>query len=115
MQRDSTRPNMDTNPDEVGPFGATVIGPHIPTHRLVVGGHLVPHIELNTIRINGADDGSYNMTLDGRLAIVCTQEELDKWAWFLASAMAVAAGYCCFGEGSKPMNLFALKCTEIQR
>lgn len=48
----------------------------------------------------------WSLVLDGRFGIDGTEEECKKWVWFVANAMAVAAGYSCFGEESGPINPF---------
>lgn len=50
-------------------------------------------------------DGSVDLTLDGRFGIRATAEdELQRWGTFCANAMAIAAGFTSFGEGSEPRN-----------
>lgn len=102
--------NIESEP---GPFAASVIGPFPKRSHVVINGHLVPHLSITTIQSSGPDDGMFNLHLDNRWVLSCTQEELDKWADFIANAMAVAGGYTCFGEGSKPRNPFHHPCREI--
>jgi hypothetical protein len=78
------------------------IGPFIDKYKLLVEGCIVPYL---TATKN--NNGDWNLTLDERYGITATEEEVGKWLWFLAYAMAVAAGYTCFGENSKQMNLFS--------
>ncbi len=67
-----------------------------PHHRaLIVGGRVVPNVQGRQ-----EDDGTVHLVLDNRFGITTTRAELQNWAWFLANAMAVAAGFTSFGEPS---------------
>lgn len=46
----------------------------------------------------------FNLTLDNRFGIDAPESELERWAWFLANAMAVAAGYTSHGRNSRRIN-----------
>jgi hypothetical protein len=83
-----------------------IIGPFHPKHLVGQDGCIVPHL---TVRPQ--DDGTIEVSIDGRFTMrrSVTQEEFDCWVPLLANAMAVAAGYTCHGEGSKPINPFAHK------
>lgn len=63
--------------------------------RFAVGGVEVPYIE--AVRGN---DGRISLVLDHRLGITTTEDELGRWAWFLANAMAVAGGRTSHGANS---------------
>lgn len=80
----------------VGPFD----GEH---YRLTVEGCEVPYI---VGRCN-PDSDAVELTLDRRFAVTTNQAELRKWAWFLAHAMAISAGYTCHGKQSAKINPFA--------
>jgi hypothetical protein len=97
---------------ETGPFGAQVVGPFLPESKIIVNGYIVPHLSVGTVK-GGPNDGLFCLQLDNppRWEVQCTQEELDKWSWFIAHAMAVAAGMTCHGEGSKPKNIHSQKCS----
>jgi len=69
--------------------------------RVLVDSRIVPHLRL----FEGAD-GQASLVLDGRFGVDGTEDEIRKWVCFVAHAMAVAAGYSCFGEQSAPMNPF---------
>jgi hypothetical protein len=84
---------------------ASVPPPLLPSSPLLVGGYLVPHISITTIK-GGAEDGMYQVHLDNRFQITCTHDELNKWGWFIANAMAVAAGYTSFGPNCQLNNPF---------
>lgn len=83
-----------------GPLTPEIIGPFSVWY-LSVDGHQVPYL---TATPN--EDGTFGITLDNRFQVTCSQAELDKWLWFLANAMAVAAGKTSFGELSNQRNLF---------
>jgi hypothetical protein len=70
-------------------------------YAITVDGYEVPYVE-------GRKDsnGQWSLLLDGRFSIDVTEDELNRWMWILANGMAVAAGYTCHGEGSKPCNRF---------
>ena len=95
-------------------MNAEVIGP-FSQHRVVIGGYIVPHLTVSTVKSQGPEDGMFNVMLDERFCVCCTQEELDKWGWFIANAMAHAAGYSSFGENSNPVNPYRRQCTELRR
>lgn len=47
----------------------------------------------------------YLFTLDGRFGHgPIPESEINRWAWFLANAMAVSAGYTSHGENSRRRN-----------
>jgi hypothetical protein len=45
-----------------------------------------------------------NLLCDDRFGITAPESEIRRWAWFLANAMAVSAGYTSHGKGSRPIN-----------
>jgi hypothetical protein len=61
--------------------------------RLMVDGQEVPFID--GMRL---DDGSVSLTLDRRFGIVTTEDELNRWAWFVARCMLVAAQRSAHGD-----------------
>lgn len=85
------------------------VGPFPEEIRLVVDGYQVPHI---AARKNG--DG-WTLVLDGRYAIDVTEDEVERWLWWVANAMAVAAGYTSFGEHSAPLNPFRRQLIGLSR
>ena len=46
----------------------------------------------------------YDLWCDDRFGITVPESEVERWAWFLANAMAVAAGYTSHGPNSRPIN-----------
>jgi hypothetical protein len=47
---------------------------------------------------------SYQFTLDKRFGIDVPAEFAAQVVWFAATAMALGAGFTCFGENSQPRN-----------
>jgi hypothetical protein len=88
----------------VGPFG----GEH---YRFTVHGYQIPGLTGN---IAAGEETVWNLFLDGRFGIACAQEELFRWLPFLAHAMAIAGGYSCFGEQSRPVNPYAVRMIGIE-
>lgn len=80
--------------------------PEITPCALEVDGEIVPYINLFE-----HPDGHFSLALDrpGGHSPLCgmdvaTEEELERWAYFLANAMAVAAGRTSHGPNSRPHN-----------
>lgn len=71
------------------------IGPFTEEWRISIDGYRVPNITA-IVR----EDGNIMLALDHRFLIEGTPEECAKWLWFVANAMAIGAGYSCFGENS---------------
>lgn len=71
------------------------IGPFVEEWRVTIDGYRVPKVTA-IVR----QDGDIMLCLDGRFGIDGTPEECAKWLWWVAHAMAIGAGYSCFGEGS---------------
>ncbi len=69
--------------------------------RVIHNNYRVPHL-----RFFRQDEGHGTLVLDGRFGIDGTEEEIKRWVGFVADAMAVAAGYSCFGEHSAKLNPF---------
>lgn len=82
-------------------------------NRLIVDGRVVPHITafvLDTPGGHRAMDGhlatrEFNLFLDDRFCIIIREHELQTWGWFLANAMAVAAGWSSFGDERSSIRL----------
>jgi hypothetical protein len=82
------------------------IGPFQEEWRVTLDGYRVP--ELTAIPQTGS--GNISLCLDHRYLIEGTPDECAKWLWFVANAMAIGAGYSCFGENSvKDPNPFQVK------
>ena len=92
------------------PLDASVetVGPFSEHHELTVGGYQVPYISIQPL-----SDGNLDLSVDNRFCATFTPDELKKFGWILAQAMAVAAGYSCHGHGSRPINPFGLRMTGI--
>ena len=85
------------------------MGPFTEEWRVTLDGYKVPSVTA-IVR----EDGNVMLTLDHRFLIEGTQEECAKWLWFVATAMAIGAGYSCFGENSvKDPNPFKVQMCGI--
>lgn len=90
----------------IGPFASPEY------HVAVIDGYLVPHIKL--VPKTGADDGKTEIHLDERFIYIVDTSDLDVFLHLMANAMAIAAGYSCFGENSvKDPNPFKVRMTGI--
>lgn len=78
---------------------AEVNGPY-QVNYLTVDGFAVPDIQVNTAKNPQGEITSYELVLDRRLSIRVPPSLFENVAWFVANAMAVAAGYSCHGENS---------------
>jgi len=77
-----------------------IIGP-FDDYRVTLNGYRVPY--LRAVRVKGM----ISLELDERLGCdIPDDERAMPIIEFIAQAMAVAAGYSCFGENSQPMNRF---------
>jgi len=71
--------------------------------RIVVGGVPVP----NLVGLETHNGTRAEFILDDRFSLTVPTEYSEAVAWFVAQAMAVAAGYTAFGVDSKPANPFS--------
>lgn len=79
----------------VGPFSEEY-------YVLTFGGYKIPYIKATRDKNN-----IWALHLDNNTVLPeITEEELNKWIGFLVEAMAMSAGLTCFGENSKPLNIF---------
>lgn len=85
--------------EEPRPNGLQAIGP-FELYRIVVDGYQVPHLTGRPI------DGMWHFTFDSRFGCDVPEKYAHGVAWMIANAMAVGAGFTCFGENSKPRNEF---------
>lgn len=93
--------------------GAELIGPFNAGdyYSVRVEGHLLPHIKVR--KGTGQNDGKLDVLLDDRLSFVMDDE--PSIFLLVAHAMAVAAGYSCFGENSvKEPNIFKVKMIGLE-
>jgi hypothetical protein len=75
---------------------------------ITIDGFLVPHLEVRHL-----DGDRLSLCLDDRFEIDCPKEEANMFVWMIANAMAISAGYSCFGEHAKPLNPFMRKVNQI--
>jgi hypothetical protein len=79
-----------------------IAGPYLSVndiHYLVVNGCRVPYIELWQ-----HDNGVWGLNVDGRFGSDFTKDEIEKFGYILANAMAISAGYTHHGPNSQLMN-----------
>jgi len=86
------------------------IGPFAEYYRIMVDGYLVPKI--TAVKI---EENLWNITLDERYGITAPGEEIQKWMWIVANAMAIGAGYSCFGENSQIINQYSIKAIGLSQ
>lgn len=79
---------------------------------ITVDGFAVPCLKVS--ELHGANEGLFNLIVDGRLSVTVEKDELEKWAWFVANAMAVAAGYSSHGANSCVPNPYKVRVLEIR-
>lgn len=71
---------------------------------ILVDGVVVPNLRVHPVT-EDSDVKRYSLALDGRFATEpMTWGELWPQVWFLANAMAVAAGYSCHGPDARFLN-----------
>ena len=79
--------------------GLQSIGPFT-IHKLTFDGYRIP-------RLAGlVKDGRWYFTLDGRFGVDVPERDGPGVAMMIANAMAIGAGFSCFGENSQPANEF---------
>lgn len=83
-----------------------ISGPWWPRYELNVGGFVVPHLTITPpMNKNNEpaplEDDRIFLSLDHRIGIYTTRDELMRWIGFIADCMAVANGYPCFGATEK--------------
>jgi hypothetical protein len=90
--------------------GVEIHGPFLPEYRVTLDGYRVPFLTVHPV---GNDE--FSLTIDRRFGIhkPVTKDELDNWMPILANAMAVAAGYPCFGADTKKMNPFNVRMSSL--
>lgn len=82
----------------IGPIGGNY-------YLLTIDGYQVPHIKATK-----NPNGTWYLHLDGSACLPeITDDEIDKFLWFFVEAMAVSAGYTCFGKGAKEVNKFKVR------
>ncbi len=69
--------------------------------KIWLNGYLVPYLTADVV-----NPSVIRLFIDERFSMIVGTGGLNDMVWFLANAMAVAAGYTSFGNESKPVNLF---------
>jgi hypothetical protein len=87
------------------PYGTEFIGPlRGGYYHIVSNGYHVPYL----VAYKRQDtDTDWTVILDGRMEWDVDDNELRRFVGLIANAMAIAAGYTHFGEGSSPYNRFS--------
>lgn len=85
-----------------------LVGPFVEEWRVVLDGYEVPNLSAIVRK-----DGGIMLSLDHRFLIEGPREEVEKWIWIVANAMAIGAGYSCHGENCTPINPFKVRMTGI--
>lgn len=75
------------------------VGPFVEEWRVLSEGCSVPHLSAIVMK-----SGDISLALDRRFLVEGSPEEVRKWVWFIAHAMAVAAGWSCHGPNSRKVN-----------
>ena len=76
--------------------------------RLKFEGTTLPYIHAALLNkealLRGEVDAAWDLTLDRRFGHSARGDELKRWTWFLATAMAIAAGYDKFTPGNTRLD-----------
>jgi hypothetical protein len=81
--------------------------PPFSVYQMSVDGYLVPHVSGRVV------DGMLHLMLDNRFGCVIPEASASEVVWFIANAMAVAAGYSCLGDNCRPLNPYAVKISRL--
>lgn len=95
---------------ESATYGVEMVGPFTPEYKVAVNGYVVPH--LTAVLIEGTED-QWNLICDGRFMMQAPDHEVRRWLWFIANAMAVAAGYSSHGEHSCVPNPYRVQMSGV--
>jgi hypothetical protein len=77
-------------------------------YRITVEGYKVPHIIVRKL-----ENDKWDLVLDERFSITASGEEIQRWMWWVANAMAIAGGFTSFGENSLPMHPYNCKMVSL--
>lgn len=96
---------VDLPPRQPNSYGADFIGPFVEEWKVTCDGYIVP--KLSAV----VQEGDHIvLMLDERFLVEGPKEEVSKYIPIIAHAMAIGAGYSCFGENSvKDPNPFQCK------
>jgi hypothetical protein len=76
--------------------------------RIKCDGYGVPKL---TGRADGK--GMFHLSLDHRFGIEVPEQYAHQVVWLIANALAIGAGYSCFGENSRIANPFKVRMSGI--
>ena len=91
-------------------MSAICIGPYENFYRISVDGYVVPYIDaypVDTLMTK------WHLTLDHRFGIDLDENQLQEFMWWIANAMAIAAGYTSHGENCLPRNPHNTRLMEL--
>lgn len=91
--------------------GIQIIGPFQKEYKVTCDGYRVPYLTAQVSKAPTGEITNYYLSLDERFGCDVPPAYLNQFVWFLANAMAVAAGYSSHGENCQPINPYKVKMT----
>lgn len=85
--------------ESIGPFNQ---------YKLTLDGYRIPNLEGRQL-----PSGNWYLALSNSCSIEVPDLYGKGVAWMIANAMAIGAGYTCFGEGAKPLNPFKTRLIHL--
>jgi len=85
--------------ESIGPFSQW---------KIKLDGYRVPYL---SGRVD--DQGMFHLSLDERFGIEVPEKYAHQVVWLIANALAIGAGYSCFGENSQIANPFKCKLSGL--
>lgn len=82
--------------------------PGQPECLLIVDGYAVPHITLIQ-----ANENEFTICIGSVASKLVHRDDIEEWGWFLANAMAVAAGYTSHGKDSRKANPYNVQSMNV--
>lgn len=81
-----------------------VLPPFDEGQHATIDGYLVARIRVS----EHFESGRWSLTLDDRFGVVADNiEELDRWLWLVANAIAIGEGLSCHGKNSRKMSMIS--------
>lgn len=99
--------NIDEETDVIPERAGLEFHPPFSVYQMSVDGYLIPHLS------GRVHEGMLHLTLDNRFGCEIPDAFSSQIVWFIANAMALAAGYSCIGENCRPLNPFTVKINAI--
>ena len=85
--------------ESIGPFSEW---------KIKLDGYRVPHL---SGRVD--DKGMFHLCLDERFGAEIPEQYAHQVVWLIANALAIGAGYSCFGDNSQIANPFKCRMSGI--